>query len=198
MEIITEILKFSVGGITIGAIVIFLGKIIINKSSDLILENHKNRLDILKTEHQIKFSQLHSERGQVIKRLYQNLFEIEKLLNHMTTLFQGTDWKYDREREMAAFEKIKETSDLIELNRIYFPEELCVKFIDTLNKFNNVISLMNEAKTKGKIENLLQGTQTIEGENSLEIWKKANESVEKDVKELKLKLAEDFRKIISP
>ncbi|WP_158597804.1 hypothetical protein [Aquimarina sp. AD10] len=56
---------------------------------------------------------------------------------------------------------------------------------------------MNEAKTKGKIENLLQGTQTIEGENSLKTWKKANESVEKDVKELKLKLAEDFRKIIS-
>ncbi|AXT62298.1 hypothetical protein D1816_18660 [Aquimarina sp. AD10] len=123
MEVITEILKFSVGGITIGAIVIFLGKVIINKSSDLILENHKNKLDILKTEHQIKFSQLHSERGQIIKRLYQNLFEIEKLLNHMTTLFQGVDWKYDREREMAAFEKIKETRDLLELNRIYFPEE---------------------------------------------------------------------------
>jgi hypothetical protein len=78
MGLIEEILKFSIGGITITCIIVFLGKLILTKSSDIIIENHKsqleiskanhqNQLEIFKTEHQIKFSKLHAERGEIVK-----------------------------------------------------------------------------------------------------------------------------------
>jgi len=56
MEIFWDFIKLSIGGITIGTIVIFLGKFILDKSSEILLENRRNKLELLKTEHQIKFS----------------------------------------------------------------------------------------------------------------------------------------------
>ena len=63
MEIVEYILKLSISGLTLGGIVVYLGKTIINKSSDIILANHKNKIDLLKIEHQIKFSKFHEEQG---------------------------------------------------------------------------------------------------------------------------------------
>ena len=91
MELIKYILTLSIGGTTIGLIVVYLGKFILNKSSELLIESHKNKLELTRIEHQIRFSSLHSERGDIIKLLYQDLYELEQKLVIMTSLFQGPE-----------------------------------------------------------------------------------------------------------
>lgn len=46
MELIKHILTLSIGGTTVGLIVVYLGKFILNKSSELLIENHKSKLEL--------------------------------------------------------------------------------------------------------------------------------------------------------
>ena len=118
MELLEEILKFSIGGLTITGIIVYLGKLILTKSSDILIENHKNQLElskaehqnqleILQAEHQIRFSKLHSERGEIIKLIYQDFYDLEQKLEKMTTLFQGSEWRTEKTRDDEAIEGIE-------------------------------------------------------------------------------------------
>jgi hypothetical protein len=194
MEIFWDFIKLSIGGITIGTIVIFLGKFILDKSSEILLENHRNKLELLKTEHQIKFSQLHNERGIIIKKLYQKLYQLEKSLAHLTSFFQGTEWENDITREKSATQNLEEAKELLELNRIYFPAEFCVQILSSLEHFDNVIDQMMEAKNKAKMEK--SKFRFPKGEGPQDLWREANLKVKNELKEARLSLAENFRSLI--
>ena len=125
MELLEEILKFSIGGLTITGIIVYLGKLILTKSSDILIENHKNQLElskaehqnqleILQAEHQIRFSKLHSERGEIIKLIYQDFYDLEQKLEKMTTLFQGSEWRTEKTRDDEAIEKYRQAYDRLE------------------------------------------------------------------------------------
>ena len=116
----TEIL---IGSTTIGAIIIFLGKFLINKGFDTALKSYENKLDLLKIEHQIKYSKLHEERGVILKDLYKQLYTLEKFLREMTTTWQGSDWTTDTERKSKAQKQLLDCEDLLETNRIFFSKE---------------------------------------------------------------------------
>jgi len=196
MELLEDILKLSIGGITVGFIVVYLGKFFLSKSSDLIIENYKNRLEISKIEHQVKFSKLHTERGEIIKLIYQELFELEKKLEHLTTLFQGPSWTTDKDREKDALDKYWEMYDVLENNRIYFSEELCNQISEGLNDYKEIISQMLKAKSHYKFETDGTGYRFPEGQGSLDLWKDAENKVKNEIKQLRLDLAKVFRELI--
>ena len=207
MELLEEILKFSIGGLTITTIVVYLGKLILNKSSDMLLENHKkrleiskadyqNKLDILKTEHQIKFSKLYEERGEIIKLIYQDLYELEQKLVIMTSLFQGSEWVKDKTRDDDAIKKYHETFNRLEKNRIYFSDDLCKQISNALDNYKDIIEQMLRAKNKSRFENDGTGFRFPEGQGSLELWIDAQKKAEKEIMELRLDLAAKFRELI--
>lgn len=196
MELLEEILKFSIGGITIVGAMVFLGKLILTKSSDILIENHKNCLEISKTEHQIKFTNLHAERGDIIKQIYQDFYELEKKLEHMTTLFQGPGWRTEKERDNDAIAKYKDTQDKLERNRIYFSEDLCDQLASALEDYSNIIQQMLEAKNHAKYEQDGSGYRFPEGKSSFDLWKDAENKTKNDIKKLRLELAQVFRELI--
>tara|TARA_R110000868_G_scaffold189777_2_gene433347 strand:+ start:11339 stop:11935 length:597 start_codon:yes stop_codon:yes gene_type:complete len=196
MDILEKILTLSIGGTTIGFIIVYLGKFFLEKSSEVIIENHKNQLEILKTEHQIKFSKLHEERAEIIKIIYHDFFELENKLEYLTTLFQGPEWINEKSRDEDAIKKYRETFERIEKNRIYFSENLCLQFISALEEYYKIIELMLNAKNKAKYESDGSGFRFPENEGSIDLWKNAENKVKKDIKNLRLELAEEFRKLI--
>ncbi|MFD2562616.1 hypothetical protein [Aquimarina rubra] len=196
MELFEEILKFSVGGLTVVGIVVFLGKLILTKSSDLLIENHKNRLAISKTEHQVKFTKLHTERGEIIKQIYQDFYELEKKLEHMTTLFQGPEWRTEKVRDQDAIDKYRETCETLEKNRIYFTEDLCNQLASSLESYSDIINQMLTAKNKAKYESDGTGYRFPEGQGSLELWMDAEKKTKNEIRNLRLELAKVFRELI--
>lgn len=196
MELIEHILTLTIGGTTIGLIVVYLGKFILNKSSELLIENHKSKLELTRIEHQIRFSSLHSERGEIIKLLYQDLYELEQKLVIMTSLFQGPDWAKDKTRDEDAIKKYHDTFNRLEKNRIYFSDELCGQVSTALDYYKKIIEQMIHAKNKSKYENDGTGFRYPEGEGSLELWMDAEKKAENEIRELRLNLAVQFRELI--
>jgi len=196
MDLLEKMLTLSIGGTTVGVIIVFLGKFLLEKSSQLLIENHKNQLEIFKTEHQIKFSKLHEERAEIIKVIYQDFFELENKLEHMTTLFQGPEWKTEKSRDEDAIKKYRETFEKLENSRIYFSESLCLKFTSALEEYRKIIQLMLNAKSKAKHETDGSGYRFPENKGSLDLWIQAENKAKKDIKNLRLELAEEFRKLI--
>ena len=196
MELLEEILKFSIGGLTITGTIVYLGKLILTKSSDILIENHKNQLEISKTEHQVKFSKLHTERGEIIKLIYQDLYELEQKFEHMTTLFQGPEWSTNKERDDNAIAKYRETCNRLENNRIYFTEELCNQISSALEDYSNIIRQIVKAKHKAKYETDGTGYRYPEGQRSLDLWMDAEKKVKNEIRQLRLDLAKTFRELI--
>lgn len=198
MELLEKMLTLSIGGTTIGFIIIYLGKFFLAKSSEILIENHKNQLEISKNEHQIKFSKLHEERADLIKTIYQDFYELEKKLEYLTTLFQGPEWTLEKTREDDAIKKYRETLERLEISRIYFSENLCNQLLTAIDDYRKIIEQMINAKNKAKYESADNGAPVRfpENEGSLDLWKDAEKKVATEIKSLRLELAKVFRDLI--
>lgn len=196
MELLEKMLTLSIGGTTIGFIIIYLGKFFLAKSSEILIENHKNQLEILKNEHQIKFSKLHEERADLIKTIYQDFYELEIKLEYLTTLFQGPEWTLDKTREDDAIKKYRETLERLEISRIYFSENLCTQLLSAIDDYRKIIEQMRNAKSKAQYESNGIPFRFPENEGSLDLWKDAEKKVATEIKSLRLELAKVFRDLI--
>jgi hypothetical protein len=200
MELLEKLLTLSVGGITVGAVVVYLGKLILDKSSAVLIEDYKNKLEMLKIEHQIRFTKLYEERGEVIKTVYQSLYELEHKLEYLTSPFQGPEWKHDLNREKEAIDHLNKTSKQLEINRIFFNESLCNEIASTLNDCRDVIIRMKNAKEnsrdigKGYYDNSSQKGE--KRKTPTQIWIEAQNKVKNEIKNQRLKLAQSFRDLI--
>ncbi|MDX5427929.1 MAG: hypothetical protein LPK79_07485 [Bacteroidota bacterium] len=194
-----NLLQILIGSATIGGIVVWLGKLIINKGFDAALKTFENKLELLKIEHQIKFSKLHEERAVQLKQLYTMLYELEKSLKHYTDSFQGSEWTEDNERKKAAIDKLLACEDSLETNRIFFPEEFCNKLEENIDKCREVVLEMEKAKIRERRHNTNQErgieTKYKDGEWPLDIWFKQEEIVKNDINRRRIELANNFREL---
>ena len=117
----------------LSTIVIWLGKFIIKKTVDvgmekykaeltMDIEKHKSELSKITLEHQVKFSKLHEQRAEKIKVIYDKVKDVEKSLKYSTTIFQGSGFSKDTERDEATREQILLLTDLVDSERIYFSD----------------------------------------------------------------------------
>ena len=138
----------------LGGIVIYLGKRIIDKSLDIGVEKYKSTLNrdleshkaellrqteefranlqMISLEHQVRYTKLHDERGQSIKKIYSLLVELQNRLQYFTSVFQGPEWVTDVDKENAAKEALNELSNFFQINRIYYPEPICTTIDEIL------------------------------------------------------------------
>lgn len=201
MEFIKYFLSLSVAGLTIGAIMIYLGKIIINKSSEIMVENHKNKLELLKIEHQLKLSTLYTERGNIIKRIFQSLFELEVKLETLTTIFQGPEWSTDTTKDEDASSQLNLIREILEVNRIYFTDKLCSKIENVLDECKEIILQMRKAKLyKQQNKDAAYYGENLpfndKDDNPLIIWQNAERKVRNEIRALRMTLAENFRELM--
>ena len=189
-ELIKYLFQIGFGGLTLGGIIIYLGKIVIGKSSEVFLENQKYKLEVNKIEHQVKYSKLHEERAIVIKELYISLFDIESILSLIAAQNQLDKWESsDITSEKMVSKKYQETKVFLEKNRIYLKNELCEKIINLLDDCLFLTTKMITSKTSNN--------KSIKPNEDIVSQGRINEieSAQK-IKEQRLELAEVFREII--
>ncbi|CAH0334550.1 hypothetical protein FVB9288_00138 [Flavobacterium sp. CECT 9288] len=114
----------------------------------------------------------------------------------MTTLFQGSEWTTEKNREDDAIKKYQETLERLEKSRIYFSESLCTQLSTAVQDYRNIIEQMIEAKTKAKYESDGTDFRFPENEGSLDLWKDAEKKVATKIRDLRLELAKVFRELI--
>lgn len=216
------ILKFFLSASVITAGIIYLAKLIIDKLAESRIENYKNslqkdtegfrhnlsleaekfrhELNTNSIEHQIKYSKLYEERGQVVKLIYNLLLDLETSLSNMTTLFQGPEWIEDTEREKKSKESIKNLKEALEQNRIFFSGILCEKIESILSDSHTIVIEMffakNQESRNQKYNQIGIDLTKDELLKPSDTWHVLDKQVQKEIKAARLDLAQEFRILI--
>ena len=219
---LTEILKYflSTSSITIG--IVYVIKLCIDKFAESKIENYKaslekdselfksnlnieaenfrHQLNIVSVEHQIRYSKLYEERGQVIKLLYSSLIDLEECLLNLTTPWQGPDWTRDLERDNKAKDAIKNLRIQVEQSRIFLSESLCQKIESILFDSKQISDEMYLAKSdENRNQKYRQSDIKISVEellNPSSTWRELDAKVKNEIKAAKLDIAQEFRSLI--
>lgn len=217
-----QILKFFLSTSLITAGIIYLAKLIIDKIAESKIEKYKNTLEqksdsfrhelnieaekfrhelnTVSIEHQIKYTKLYEERGQVIKKIYNLLLELEHSLSSLTTLFQGPEWITDTERDKKAVESIRELKECLDQNRIFFSIPLCEKVESIIADSRKITVDMFMAKKLEQRNDSYNSRGIDLPEKELlkpsDTWHELDEKVQKDIKSALLDLAQEFRVLI--
>jgi hypothetical protein len=218
-----QIIKFFISTSIVTSGLVYLAKLILDKLAEAKIEKYKNSLqhdtedfkhelnietekfkqELNKTtvEHQIRYSKLYEERGHIIKLTYNLLYELEVSLINLTTMGQGPEWTTDTEKDKIATEKIVFLQTYLEQNRIFFSKELCNIIEGILKESYQVTVDMHIAKINEKSNNqnfdrtgnYISTTQLL---SPLKTWREQNSKVQNDIKNERLKLAQEFRNLI--
>ena len=204
------------------AAIVYLSKKIRDKTLDLALESYKGELSkqlethksnlekevleykvqIEKTaiEHTIKYGKLHEKRGQIIKKIYRMLYELQMSLSRLTTMVQGPEWITDTEREQDSREKLESLKERMEINSLYFNDEICRDIDDIIEKAWTIIFEMHKAKKKEQLNQALlgRGRYVVPDElaEPIDKWIKQEDEVRITIKSLRKKLLDQFRKLL--
>jgi len=143
------IVEFLTAATFITGIIVYVARLAINKGFDVALKNHQNRLDIMKKEHEIKFTSLHNERAVVIKDLYQKLLGIEKSLKILAYPGRKDKPSYIILRQTPPNSgEIKRVIAFVQENGLFFDNQVYESILDTLNKSVNYLHNIKELKKK--------------------------------------------------
>ena len=74
-----EIIKFLISVSGLSAVLIYVGKKLVDKTLDAGLEKYKAELGRLNAEHQIRYDKLHEERGEKIRLLYTLIYDLKRI-----------------------------------------------------------------------------------------------------------------------
>ena len=160
---------------------------------DLKFETARKELERKATEHQVQYSKLHLDRSENLKLIFNKLIDGEKALERLTTLGQGPTWTTDELREKQAWDKLDELKDLIQINRIFFDNELC-KMLDKITvDYRDVIVKMGVAKTVAGHESRT-GQRTEP--SSLQQWMDLRDRVNGEIVSARQSIEDEFRKIL--
>ncbi len=216
------IYEFFAGAAAITIICIFLGKIIINKLADSVVERYKNELQKdteqfryslnLKTEefknelnltaieHQVRYSKLYEERGEIIKKMYNLLLDLGESMLMLTTEHQGKDWGKDPEREGNVDNAINDLRQHLEQNRLFFSIELCNKIESILNSSKKIkidfftIRLNDDLNREKSNQGIDISANTLLA--PYQEWRKLYKKVENEIRAAIYDVAQEFRILI--
>jgi Zn-dependent oligopeptidase len=217
-----QIIKHFLSTSVITAGLVYLAKLIIDKFVESRIDKYKNSLqkdtesfrhnlnfeaekfrydlNTLSVEHQIKYSKLYEERGQIIKQIYNLLLDLENSLSNQTTLFQGPEWINDTERDKKATESIQILRSQFEQNRIFFSIDLCKKIESIIADSHKItIDMFMAKKYEQRNGNYnRQGIDVSEKEllRPIDTWQELDKKVQNDIKSARLNLAQEFRVLI--
>ena len=205
-----EVYQFfiSIAGVT--TVIIWIGKLIITKSVDAGIEKykaelvkdinkHKEELSRMTLEHQVKFSKLHEQRAEKIKFLYDKVKELEKSLAHSTTRFQGPNFSADTERDDKCRKLAFELEGIIDTERIYFSDFTIQKFELIISESNVILNEILKVRNAHLEYDRLKDTPfpiPLVIMEEMQKWTEVDKRVEQEFKELKLELADEFRRLL--
>jgi hypothetical protein len=155
---------------------------------DASIEHLKSQLQLTAVEHQVRFSNLHEKRAEVIADLYKRL--VEAFWDSERFIFQiGHAQPEHQEAYLATEKRLLDFYIFVETHQIYLPERICgllANFIDVLRKA--VIGVY----VYGGID--YPNPQTLKERK--ETFMAAYEAFKNDLPVAKQALVDEFRKIL--
>jgi hypothetical protein len=182
----------SIGGasIIILGLSTWLGKVWANR----ILEKEKAQLTQLTKEHEIRFSQLHIERAQVIKQIYGELGELYDSMVSLLKYFQGVDEPKMEEKAKAFQDAHTKFIKSISKNKIYFSKESC-EIMERLSFASRDAYIDITTYPIDPRDPEIFATPGLYRERS-DLWEEVREKFKNDIIKLKERLEDNFRKIL--
>lgn len=163
-------------------------------TADQAIERFKGELQIRLHDHQVKVSRLHDLRATTIAEinslLAETMWEAENFLSLME--FSGEPSKV--EKHSAAMKKLVEFFRYFDKNKIYLPADLC-ELIETLVRDvrRHVIRFGTYVRLE-QSESLAPHTHLEKDEAWIDGWKALTEHVP----EVRRRLEDEFRRLLSP
>lgn len=133
---IESILNFSIGAISVSAIIIFISKAIFNRWMDMRVLQYENELNLkleefkiekqrLADKYKVRYTKLHEDRAEVIKKLYTKLVDMQDYLSLYVKDIKASkietgEFKYIRNK---LFESIPDFMNYSNRNKIFFDEK---------------------------------------------------------------------------
>lgn len=180
-------------------VIIYIAKLVVDKLLEAALKKYSSNLELIKVEHQIKFSKIFEEKAEIVKELYQSLYELEKSLFVLTSIFQGPEWS-GPERTNQSIEKRNICVELLEKNRIYFTDSFSDILNGTFLECNDVIAKMQDAKFREQMQREASESGVPasfkDGKRALDIWREQEEKVLNDIRNRRIALVAEFRNIL--
>jgi hypothetical protein len=129
-----EIVITSIGGSAVLFTVVgFLARSLVLHLLSKDIAKFKVDLEKIAYGHQIRFSQLHDKRAQVIAELYGSIVALERKAEVFVRLLLASDKEKNNSRLIELWDAADKFQDVFQKNRIYFEERICKK-IDSLNE----------------------------------------------------------------
>jgi hypothetical protein len=151
------------------------------------LEKFKFDLEIETATHKIRYEKLHSERMEVIKKVYQKLSTSNRDFRNLVAPFQNDSSKEAIvKRKAAVATSAMDLINYFEENRIFFNESLAVQLDNLLLEFQDIWADFQ----------LVEDLRLDDTKESVKVWIETWNRLNKDVPKIKSALENEFRSII--
>lgn len=173
----------------------------IKSEYDLVLEKHKAKLaaenaiaterlkadlQLVISEHQVRFARLHEKVAECVAELYLRLSDLLIAVQRYTSILETPAMGSKEVRRKAMVEAMEQFEEYYRQHRLYFPKDLADKiksFVDRLHK--SAFSFMNTVEQR-------DGGRTSESD----AWNTIDQEVREGAKPLFEGLEEEFRNLL--
>lgn len=154
---------------------------------DASIEQLKSALQVASTERQIRFSNLHAKRAEVIAAVYRRAVDVER--DGRVYIYKFGQVTENEQGEAPAIAALREFDIFVDQNRIYLSDQIC----QLLAGFSSLLNPpLVHALVYGRIENPTPETLN----ESHQGFKKAIEAFQKDIPAARGELEREFRDIL--
>jgi hypothetical protein len=162
----------------------------LKSDADSEIERLKHSLQIAALEHQVKFSNLHERRANVIAEVYQRLVEVyEESRKFTLTAGQSTNSSESFEHYNKAYTSNYELFLFVQPRRIYLPREVCSLLDECLQVMNRAVIDANMSSKP-----LFSDPQMVKERGV--VFRDAYIAIAEDVPKIRELLEAEFRKIL--
>ncbi|OCB76465.1 hypothetical protein [Flavobacterium crassostreae] len=198
---IDEFLKY----IGIGSSSVVLAYVLIKYLSQKIFENylvkqidkHKSNLEKLNIKYQIQFSSLHAERAEIIKSIYNLLYDHKNIIHDvMNNLLDEQNPIGHLKQKLDHWSSLAITlSETFHKNKIFFS----IEQVNSINRIHSEINQINKMTESffSDNRNITQNINSIFNENiEFKNLRTSSDIILENVMVLEKELEEDFRKLL--
>jgi hypothetical protein len=164
-------------------------KLNLQRESQQELMRLQSSLQLVELEHQIRFSELHERRAEIIAELYSRAVGLYRAASAFVKLYQSLNEVKNRENIKSLWNAADKFRNYFDKHRIYFNENTCT----TIDSFNEALS-----KACSNLIVFIQDAPALSltAAQIWDEWNKAMALMEGDVPKIRKSLEESFRKIL--
>lgn len=159
------------------------------------IEEYKNQLEILRLEHQIKYSSLHIKRVEVIETLYKNIVTVNQSMQAYTALIKAGGVNFENEEKARVQKANIDYMSFVTYyseHKIYFSEDLC-------NIIENVKNLLWDNVVEYSVSMDMLKLPGIDSASRSEFYEKvrsASKKIREEIPKMEKELEKEFRLLI--